>query len=125
MAEYVHVLHVYTNSENDLAAIDEADNIKLAIERDLLDTQDGEGVDVVQTIPLGEDPVPSASIMQLRRARNILLRTKRKDAYDVARSLDQVAYQLSSGDPLLTSYDWGKFVEVMREILDGKNPLEY
>lgn len=126
MPEYLNVFHIYTKCEDDVSAITAADDIKIALERDILDCDDGETVDVIQTIPVTEDPTPSATIVQLRRARNILLRTRTKENYDLARAIDQAIWQLASRYQTdLVGYDWGKFVEVMKEVVEGGNPLEY
>lgn len=125
MSEFLSVLHVYTIADDHVSAIAGVDDIRLGIER-LLD--EGEAVDVVQTIPQEELPHPSAQLAQLRRARNILLRTRTKENYDLARLLDQaihsLAHRLDPGDALIT-YDWGKFIEVLKETLNGGNPLDY
>ena len=126
MSEFLTVIHVYTIAEDEVSAILGADDVRLALERHVLD--EGESVDIVQTIPLDESPVPSAQITQLRRARNILLRTKSKDNYDLARSLDQAIHTLESRlDPENSSvkYDWSNLIKVLREVFDGGNPLTY
>lgn len=127
MPEYLSVLHVYHSADDDVRAIAEADDIKLKVEY-LLDPDLGEACDVVQTIPSTENPVPSANIIQLRRARNILIRTGTKENYDLARSLDQsihVLHQRIDSEYKLVSYDWSRFMDVLKEIVDGGNPLDY
>ena len=128
MPEYLAVLHAYINADDYISAIGSADDLKIGMEQRLLDTDQGEAVDVVQTIPTEEPPTPSAQLTQLRRARNILLRTKSKDGYDLARALDLKIHELHVRlDPemSLVSYDWSKFIEVLKEVTNGGNPLDY
>lgn len=129
MPNYLAVAHIYLKSEDQVTAIAEADDVKLAIERDLLDPDEGEVVDIVEVIDTEENPVPTAAITQLRRARNILLRTRTKDGYDVARSIDEFAHMLStklvSTDESRASYDYGNLMAVLKEVLDGGNPLDH
>lgn len=128
MADFLNVVHVWTKADDYVEAITAADDIKLGIERALIDIDSGEAVEIVQTIPIEEDPTPSASITQLRRARNILIRTRTKDGFEVARQLDMMAHALQqrlSPDDAHTNYDWSTFMAVTSEVLKGENPLDY
>lgn len=130
MPDYLSVLHVYHNSENDIAAIAEADDIKINVEQHLLDEELKEGVDIVETIPLGTDPTPTASVTTLRRARNILIRSGIKECWEYAKALDELIFQferrtLGNNDFRHTGYDWSNFMKVTKEVLDGGNPLDH
>lgn len=124
--DYISILHCYHREESDLHAIIAADDIKVSLEREILD--DGDSVDIIQTIPLDVDPIASASIIQLRRSRNILIRTRTKENYDLARAIDQAAHTLAwrlDPENELVHYDWSKFMQVCTEVMQGKNPLNY
>lgn len=130
MPEYLTILHVYHNSSDDIAAIAEADDIKISMESNLLDTEEKEGVDIIETIPLGIDPTPTAAVTTLRRARNILVRSRVRECWDYARNLDELIFQfekraLNPNDFRHAGYDWSNFMKVTKEILDGGNPLDH
>lgn len=130
MPEFLTVLHIYHSSETEVDAIAEADDIKLGIEKHLIDTENGEAVDVVQVIPTSEDPTPTAQVTQLRRSRNILIRTRIKECWEFAKALDEIIFQLSKrtlgeGEYRHAGYDWSNFMTVTKEVLDGHNPLDH
>jgi hypothetical protein len=123
--EYIAVLHVYMKEQSEVDALMAADDIKQHLESDILDKEDlGEAVDVVQVIPAFDDPSPSASVMQLRRARNILIRTRIKECFDTSRDLHRIAWELERrSDPEMSNYDHGSFLPIAAEVLAGGNPL--
>ena len=124
MADFLAVLHCYIQADNEVNAILSADDVKVALEQSILD--EDESVDVVQVIPTEEDPAPSASVKQLRRARNILIRTKSREAWDIAQTLHQFIHafeQRMSPEEARVNYDWGSWMTTAKEVLDGNNPL--
>ena len=126
-ANYLTVYHIYTNVPDYVEAIITADEIRTRIEAQLIDTDAEESVEVVQTIPLEEDPTPSATLTQLRRARNILIRLRTKESFGVARELDMMVHALSqrlAPEDATTNYDWSTFIGVTRDVLSGGNPLD-
>lgn len=96
---------------------------------DLLDEEDGDFVELTQTLPFSENtPVtPQEVCDQLRLARNILLRTRIKDFYDLARELDKAIFILKNRREEtmdFSGYDWGKMVEIAAEVFKGKMPVD-
>jgi hypothetical protein len=123
--EFIAVLHVYMKEDSEVQAVLAADDIKQHLEKEILDKEElDEAVDVVQVIPAFDDPTPSASVMQLRRARNILIRTKIIDCFNIARELHRVAWELEKRtDPDMSNFDHGSFLPVAQAVLEGGNPL--
>lgn len=127
-ANFIAVAHIYLRSSDYVAAIAEADDIKIAVERDMLDLDEGESVDIVETIDADEAPTPQEKIINLRRARNILLSMRSKDSYEIARSLDEMTHALMlHADPEFSrsSYDYSNMMRVTKEVMDGLNPLDH
>lgn len=127
MPNYTAVMHLYLRSDDYVSAIAEADDVKLAVEK-IVEADIGEGMDVVEIVEADEEPIASGSIMQLRRARNILIRTKYKEAYDLARSLDEMCHVLATRvDPTMVAgtYDYSNLMRVLKEVIDGGNPLDH
>lgn len=91
-----------------------------------LDEEDGDFVVVTQVIPFDAKTLqtPQEICDVLRRDRNLLIATRYKEMWDVARSLDQTIHMLNTGGNELQGYDYGRFLEVAAEVLAGKNPIE-
>lgn len=91
-----------------------------------LDEEDGDFVTVTQVIPFSADTLisPQEICDVLRRDRNILIRTRYRDMWDVARSIDQTIHMLSTGGNQLQGYDYGRFLEIATAVLRGENPIE-
>lgn len=91
-----------------------------------LDEEDGDFVVVTQVISF--NPVtlrtPQEICDVLRRDRNMLIATRYKEMWDIARSLDQTIHMLMTGGDELQGYDYGRFLEIAEEVLRGKNPIE-
>jgi hypothetical protein len=127
-ANFIAVAHIYLRSSDYVAAIAEADDIKIAVERDILDLDEGESIDIVETIEADEAPTPQEKIINLRKARNILLTMRSKESYEIARSLDEMTHALAlRTDPEFArgSYDYGNMMRVTKEVMDGLNPLDH
>lgn len=91
-----------------------------------LDEDDGDFVTVTQVIPFDANSLqtPQEICDVLRRDRNLLIATRYKEMWDVARSLDQTIHMLNTGGDQLQNYDYGRFLEIAAEVLAGKNPVE-
>ena len=127
MPEYIAVLHAYIQAEDEITATLSAEDIKERVESTgIIETDEGEALDIIEVIPVDFDPTPTDRVLTLKRARNELIRTRTKDGWDLARELDKAAYalarQLSQEDALI-NYDWSKFLEVTQQVLNGENPL--
>lgn len=102
-----------------LAAFDLEERIK-----EWLD--DGESVEASAVVPDGEPLTKFDEVQWLYQARNILVRTRTKDGFDLARELDRAAhaFRVRLGvEESMSSYDWSKFMKVVEEISNGGNPL--
>lgn len=128
LKEFVGVVHLYIKEKSHAEAILAAEDIKQHLESEVLDkSMLGEAVDVLEVIPTEEDPIPSASCTTLRRARNVLLRTRTRDGFDLARELDRFAWMLEqkqdTKDLHNNEYDYGQFISTAKQVFDGGNPL--
>jgi len=128
MAKFITVAHIYLNSEDYISAIGESDDIKLHTEKQMLETDDGESFEIIEVIDAGDMPLASEQVMRLRQARNILLNLRTRDGYELARSVDEQAYELESRIDLKMNrgaYDYGMIMRVLKEIMEGKNPIDH
>lgn len=104
-----------------------AETIRQKIEEEL-DADEGDSVDMTLALSMDiSQQTPVELIDLLHKARNALIRTKVSSCWDTARELDKIAHgllfrSLNSSDQLAT-YDWGTFLEVAKEVLDGKSPV--
>lgn len=122
---YIATLRAVFNAADDVEAIMIADQIKVNGEKDL---ENSDSLDVTQVTQntLSLSPVEITAI--LRRARNILIRTRIRECYDTAREVDKCIYMMDSRTYRYTGmelagYDWGKFMEIVEEVLAGGNPI--
>jgi hypothetical protein len=127
MAEqiYVATLRAVFGADSEVDAIMIADQIKVNGEKDLENSDSLDVTQVTQNLAL---LAPEEVLSQLRKARNILVRTRVPSGYDLARELDKFIYMLgrrSEGDTgfELAGYDYGHFMEVAKDVLDGGNPI--
>lgn len=124
MPDFTAVLHAHLQAEDEVAAILAADDVKIALEQSILD--EDEDVDVVQVIPMVEDPSPIANVKQLRRARNILIRTRTREAWDIAQQLHQFIHAFANrmtDEEARITYDYSSWLSTAKDVLDGGNPL--
>lgn len=125
MADFVAVLHANFSHTDEIEARLFAEDLREGLDK-LMETDDGDGADVIEVISADEDPAPISNVIQLKRARNILLRTRTTDGWDLARTLDQFThayehkYTMQDG---MISYDYGKFIDTAKAVIDGGNPL--
>lgn len=127
-AKFIAFAQIYLDSEDYISAITEADDIKIAIERDLLDADLDESVDIIEVVDIAEKPSPVNELMNLRRARNVLIRHRSKDSYEMARSLDEIIHarsKLLEPEQARGSYDYSNMMQVLKEVIDGGNPLDH
>lgn len=91
----------------------------------LLDDEDGDTVTVTQITGSTTDITPEETLVVLRRARNALIRTRIKECFDLARTLDEQIYHLGRRtDPSFSpSYDYGRIISIADAILNhGEDP---
>ncbi len=87
--------------------------------------EDGETIDVTQIIPAELQGVvePAEMVEQLRRSRDMLIKTRIIQCFELARELDKTAWVLEhraeeSFD--LSGYDWGVFMDLTNKLLERK-----
>lgn len=122
---YVALLRAVFKASDDVEAIMIADQIKVNGEHDL------EGEDTLDVMQVTQNTAlltPEATLILLRRARNALIRTRARDMVDCARELDKCIHIIKAhgeGEPdyALAGYDYAGFVDVVREVLGGANPV--
>lgn len=87
-----------------------------------LDEEDGDSVVITQVIPftLRHIQTPQEICDVLRRDRNILIATKIKDLWDIARSIDQTIHILETGSDQLIDYNYTEFLELAERIFKGE-----
>lgn len=131
MPRYVATFRVVFNAESDLDARIVGEHLHEVLADEFAD-EDGEAetVDMTQLISFGEELTAQEAANTLRKARNVLLRTKLKDAYDTASAVDQIAHQLEHRDQIEMggqvppTYDFSHFVDVAHDIWAGKYPVD-
>lgn len=102
-----------------MAAYDLEEHVKNYLE-------DNESVEASDVVSDESSLSPLTDIRWLLQARNILIRTRTKDGFDLARELDKAAHALRvrlGVEESMTSYDWSQFLKAAQEILNGGNPL--
>lgn len=84
--------------------------------------EDGDDFYVTQITPYNAEITPQETVTTLRLARNVLIRTRYKDCYEVAQQIDKFAHELerrTDENSKGVTYDWTRFMEIAKEILDG------
>lgn len=126
MPRYITTLRAVYNAEDDVEAIYIAEQIRSNGASDL-DEEDGDSLDVTQTTSNAIDLSPEETINQLRLARNLLIRTRIKQCFYLAKELDQTLYALIHRDESgfsMGGYSHGDFMDLALKVLDGENPDE-
>jgi hypothetical protein len=124
---FVATLRAVFRAEDEVSAIMIADQIKVNGEKDL-DQEDGDTLDVTQVTQNLINLSPEETTAVLRRARNLLIRTRVKSCFEVARELDKCIYMLKHRAERntgfeLAGYDYGQFMDIAEEVLAGGNPI--
>lgn len=117
---------IFVADELDAAVV--AEVIREHIEADL-DPEDGDFVSLTQVIPFGPHVgvTPTEMCDKLRVARNVLIRTRIKECFDLARELDKMIFVLSNRrDDVndLAGYDWSSMLNIAADVLKGKFPID-
>ena len=126
---WIATLRAVFRASDEVEAILIADKIKENGEKDL-EPEDGDTLDVTQVTQNTLALAPIEIVALLRRARNVLIRTRVKQCFDTARELDMCIYMLDSRSERdlgieLAGYDYAKFMEIAQEVLAGGNPIHY
>lgn len=125
MPRYVATFRAVYDAPDDVHAAMVADQIRLNGSEDL-DPDEGDTFEVTQVTSNQLELQPEEVISQLKRARNLLIRTKIKQCYELARELDQQIYALrfrDSPDFTMSGYSFGEFMDLTEAIvLRGEEP---
>jgi hypothetical protein len=124
---YIATLRAVFDADDEISAILIADRIAVNGSKDL-DTEDDDSLDVTNVINADVNKLtPEESIEVLKRGRNVLIRTRIKQCLEMARELDKMCYILAhrNEDTFdITGYDYGHFLDVAENVLDGKMPTD-
>jgi hypothetical protein len=87
--------------------------------------EDGETIDVTQIMPVEAQGViePAEMVEQLRRSRDMLIKTRIVQCFELAREIDKTAWILehrSEESFDLSGYDWGAFMDLTNKLLGRK-----
>lgn len=124
MAKYIATLRAVFDADDDVDAIFIADQIRVNGAVDL-DNDAGDSIDVTQVTSNTLDIRPEEVLNQLRRSRNLLIRTRIKECFELARELDKTIHALSRNEQWETvqgHYDWSEFLTLAKRILQGESP---
>lgn len=117
--KYIGTIRCVIEAQDELEARLEMNEVVEAA-ADILDEDDT--IDVTQIIPAELQNViePAEMVEQLRRSRDLLIKTRIIQCYELARELDKTAWILEhrteeSFD--LSGYDWGAFMELTNKLL--------
>lgn len=123
---YVATLRAVFDAEDDVSAQLIAETIAHHGRTDL-EEDEGDSLDVTQVTNFGINLTPEETITRLKQARNLLIKTKLRYCWDQAKELDKVIWALEhrDDDMFLAGYDWGRFLQMAKAIIDeGANPLD-
>lgn len=121
LQRFIGTMRVVLNVQDELEATLTMDRLQTECEG-LLDEEDGDEVIITQTTPFTTDVSPEEVLTIFRRARNALIRTRMKECFDIARSLDMVIYNLATQqDPTMSAtYDYSRMMDFLERILLNK-----
>lgn len=118
MIRCVATLRAVFDATDEVEAVFIADKICENGQRDF--DEDNDLLEVTQVTSNQLDLSPEEVLVQLRRARNLLIKTRIRDCYILAKELDQQIYALrhrSDPDFAMAGYDYGNFMDLTEAIL--------
>ena len=128
--QHVAVFQLIYRDPSSVEARHTAEEFRNAIAKMVMfDAEDDDTIDLIDVVSF-DNYVPNsiASVAQLRKSRNILLRLKTDDAYNQARELDRIAWRLEQrivGEEMAESqYNYTHFMQVAEAVWAGKDPLD-
>lgn len=125
MPRFVSTFRATYDAADEVSADVIADQICLNAASDL-DEEEGDTFECTQTTSNALDITPEELMTLLRKARNALIRTRWRPAYELAREFDRIIYALQfRDDPRFTAsgYDFGHFMDLAERILNkGEDP---
>jgi hypothetical protein len=121
---YVGTIRAIIHCHDDVEATLTMDRLVHECE-EWLDEEDGDSIYATQVTGFTTDISPEETVTVLKRARNALIRTRIRECFDLARSMDEQIYYLERRlDPSYApTYDYGRFVTIAEKILNrGEDP---
>jgi len=125
VATYYATVVASYDADNEVEARLIAETVRENAGRDLDESEGStDEVWVDQVVAVLGDLSPIAVIQRLKITRNDLIRLRKNDCFDTARELDKIAWALEQGQSSeYASYDYGKFLEVAKTVLEGQDIL--
>lgn len=118
MIRCVATLRAVFDATDEVEAVFIADKICENGQRDF--DEENDILEVTQVTSNHLDITPEETLVQLRRARNLLIKTRIRDCYMLAKELDQQIYALAhrgAADFAMAGYDYGEFMDLTERIL--------
>ncbi len=126
MPRFVATLRAIYDAQDEVEAMLVADKICENGSADLDDSDDDSSLEVTQVVSNGLQLLPQEMLSRLRIARNLLIKTRIKQCYELAQELDRVIFALEHReDPgfSIRAYDYGAFIDLADRILmKGETP---
>lgn len=128
MPTYVATLRAFFDADDDASAMLIADKIAENAAVDLNDDEDSDdAVVLTQVTSNALELTGEESITQFRLTRNLLIKTRIKQCYEMAKELDKMIWVLEHRQEQgfdLANYDYTKFYEIADDILNrGMSPI--
>lgn len=124
MPQFIATLRAVYDAADEVEAIYIAEQIRDNGAKDL-EEDEGDTLSVTQVTNNTLDILPQEVVSELRKARNLLIRTRIRDCLDVAQALDKVLFSIyHREDPRYAggAYSYGDFMEIVGQVLKGESP---
>jgi hypothetical protein len=125
MPRHVATFRAVFDAENDVHAAVIADQIRVNGSEDL-DLEEGDTFECTQVTSNQLELLPDELFNQLNRCRNLLIKTRIKECFNLARELDMQIYALryrDSPDFTMSGYSYGDFMDLVESIITrGEEP---
>lgn len=122
MPQYVSTFRAVYDAADDVAAAVIAEQVRENGAQDL-DEEEGDSFECTQTTSNAIHLSPEEILDRLRGARNLLINTRVRIYFELAREVDKAVHLLQSTEPpevAMGTYDYGKFMDLAQQILIDK-----
>lgn len=123
MTKYVATFRAEFDADDDVTAAIIADQIRLNGSQDL-DEEEGDDLECTQVTSQALDLRPEELLEHLKRSRDLLIKTRIKQCFNLAQDLDKILYALEfREDPgfVMGSYDYGRFMDHALTLLEERS----
>lgn len=124
---YVGTLRAVFKAPDEATALMIADQVKVNGEKDL-DEEEGDSLDVMQVTSHSLELAPDETLTILRRARNLLIKTRTRQGYDVGKELHEFIYMLQHRYEDQPGYELAgyqyDYLDIAQQVLQGGNPID-